>query len=221
MFYIPSDIMIGSLHKSLSYGEFCIVSYRGHSDVTIRFTLTGTVENVESRAIRSGKVKDFMYPSNYGHGMFGYGPFNSRKDKGAYKCWSEMLKRCYSDSYQRKKPTYSGCRVCDEWLVFQVFAKWYYENHPQDGGSYHLDKDIKIDGNKTYKPESCMFVSPAENVEKSWELRRSVCKLMSPDGNIYDVLNQAKFCREHGIDSRAINAVVKGKRNHHKGWTKA
>lgn len=56
-------------------------------------------------------------------------------------------------------PTYKGCTVCDEWHNFQVFAKWYDENYYLlDDQRTELDKDILIKGNKTYSPETCVFV---------------------------------------------------------------
>lgn len=82
----------------------------------------------------------------------------STKDKEnnkAYKTWSQMLMRCYSSKYQKNKQSYIGCSVCDEWLYFSNFKKW-FDAHYKDG--YALDKDILIQGNKVYSPESCCFV---------------------------------------------------------------
>lgn len=73
----------------------------------------------------------------------------------AYECWKGMLKRCYSDSYKSKHPTYEGCSVCDEWLYFSNFKEWYENNSISN---YHLDKDLLLRGNKTYSPDSCVFI---------------------------------------------------------------
>lgn len=77
-----------------------------------------------------------------------------------YSVWSHMIERCYSSDHKIKHASYLGCYVCDEWLTFSVFAKWYDKNHIE---GYALDKDIKIIGNKTYSPESCLFVPRAVN----------------------------------------------------------
>jgi hypothetical protein len=75
-----------------------------------------------------------------------------------------MLQRCYSKKYQEKEPTYVGCTVCDEWLNFQNFAKWYDENYYEvEGEKMQLDKDILTKGNKIYNPENCIFVSQRIN----------------------------------------------------------
>lgn len=77
-----------------------------------------------------------------------------------YSKWHCMIRRCYCLKYLSKKPTYVGCSVCDEWLTFSNFSKW-YEKHNIDG--YELDKDIKIKGNKIYSPNACLFVPQAIN----------------------------------------------------------
>jgi hypothetical protein len=73
----------------------------------------------------------------------------------SYLAWINMLKRCYYEKLHKKRQTYSDCRVCDEWLLFSNFKKWFDDNC-QEG--YALDKDILQQGNKIYSPETCCFV---------------------------------------------------------------
>ena len=82
----------------------------------------------------------------------------------AYDLWHSMLQRCYSNKYQQKKPTYVNCMVCQEWLTYSNFQKWF--NNPQNGykDGYHLDKDILIKGNKVYSPNTCCFVPNRLNI---------------------------------------------------------
>lgn len=77
-----------------------------------------------------------------------------------YKTWQSMIARCYSKSYQKQKPSYIGCSVCDEWLTFSNFKKWM---ETQDWQGKQLDKDILFLGNKVYSPETCVFVSQLTN----------------------------------------------------------
>ena len=50
--------------------------------------------------------------------------------------------------------------MTDEWLNFQNFAEWYEKNYYEIPGEIMcLDKDILIKRNKTYSPETCVFVS--------------------------------------------------------------
>jgi len=77
-----------------------------------------------------------------------------------YKKWKDVLKRCYSEKFLQKKPTYRGCSMCEEWKTFSNFMAW-MKTQPWEGKE--LDKDILIPGNKLYSPETCVFVSPALN----------------------------------------------------------
>lgn len=72
--------------------------------------------------------------------------------------WRSMIYRCYSKKHLYKYPTYSGCSVCDEWLIFSNFEKWVLSAESGYREGYHLDKDILVKGNKIYSPETCCFV---------------------------------------------------------------
>ena len=73
-----------------------------------------------------------------------------------YATWNRMLMRCYSEAYQKRKSTYKGCSVCEEWLTFSNFRAWMVQ---QDWKGRDLDKDLLFEGNKVYSPETCVFIS--------------------------------------------------------------
>ena len=77
-----------------------------------------------------------------------------------YITWMNMLKRAYSDEYKQEKPTYQGVTVCEEWHSFMNFRSWMME---QDWKDKHLDKDILVQGNKVYSPNTCVFVDRVVN----------------------------------------------------------
>ena len=77
-----------------------------------------------------------------------------------YSRWVNMIKRCYSDEYQARYPTYIGCSVCDEWLLFSNFKEWMTG---LDWQGKELDKDILVQGNKIYSPDNCIFLTSAIN----------------------------------------------------------
>ena len=81
----------------------------------------------------------------------------------SYEIWCSILQRCYSNEYQSKKSAYKGCIICNEWLTFSRFKRWFEspENGYQDG--YHIDKDILVKGNKIYSPNTCCFVPRSIN----------------------------------------------------------
>lgn len=72
-----------------------------------------------------------------------------------YRAWQRMINRCYNIGVLLRQPTYIGCSVCDEWLTFSNFKRWYDENYRN---GYHLDKDILVQGNKVYGPNTCRYV---------------------------------------------------------------
>ena len=83
------------------------------------------------REFIKGKVRNPYDCSVYGVGYIGVGKYKVKEDGQItiqYYYWQSMLKRCYSDEYHRKQPTYIGCSVIDEWLNFQVFAEWFDNN---------------------------------------------------------------------------------------------
>lgn len=77
-----------------------------------------------------------------------------------YSRWRSILARCYDEKYLKKRPTYRGCTVCDDWLTFSNFKEWM---KTQGWEGKHLDKDFIKKGNKIYSPETCVFLSLAFN----------------------------------------------------------
>lgn len=77
-----------------------------------------------------------------------------------YACWRCMLERCYDEKKLIVCPTYIGCSVCDDWLVASNFKDFYDKNYIK---GYQLDKDILVDGNKVYSPETCRFIPRSLN----------------------------------------------------------
>lgn len=138
-----------------------IVEYVNSQDITIQFKATGELVKTEYGAFVKGKVKSHFTPSVFGVGITGtevtVDENGERLD--SYKCWKDMVRRCYSAKFQEKHPTYKGCSVCDEWLYYPNFKKWYDENYYKiNNKTSQLDKDILIKGNKVYSPNICVFV---------------------------------------------------------------
>lgn len=74
-------------------------------------------------------------------------------NKKSYKHWMAMLGRCYG--YGKNTKAYCDCTVCDEWLLFSNFNRWFEQNYIEGNA---LDKDILSSGNKVYSPQTCCFV---------------------------------------------------------------
>lgn len=97
-----------------------------------------------------------------------------------YEKWHSMFMRCYSSYYLEKQPTYRGCVVCEEWLLFSNFRKWMVgqEWRIPSGKALHLDKDFLVEGNKIYSPETCIFLHQrVNNFRGDCAHRRGSCLL--------------------------------------------
>ncbi len=215
---VPSDMVAGTRRMTNNFGELEIVEYIDKKNIRVRFVVTKYECTASANSIRRGSVKDKYMPFVCGVGFIGEGEFEpstNRRATGKYEVWADMIKRCYYHKRQIKSPTYIGCSVCVEWHNFQVFAKWMSE---QDHDGKQLDKDIKVKGNKVYSPETCMFVTHAENTA---EAKAKHYEFVSPDGVKEHVYNLRKFCLEHNLNRGNMCSVHLGDRKQHKGWTKA
>jgi hypothetical protein len=138
--------------------EVEIIEYFGYDDCTLQFKNQQILKHKDYKQIVKGQIKNPYHESVYNIGFIGDGNYKPSLKGVYYKyyiVWSSMLGRCYSKNKQKKHPTYKDVTVCDEWLNFQNFAKWYEENYIE---GFHIDKDILFKGNKIYSPETCCFV---------------------------------------------------------------
>ena len=138
-----------------------IVEYVDYQNITVQFKTSGELVKTTYSNFVKGNVKSHFTASVFGVGITGLEP--TRDENGemldSYRCWNNMLMRCYSVKYQKKYPTYKGCRVCDDWLYYPNFKKWYDENYYEiNNKTSHLDKDILVKGNKVYSATTCVFV---------------------------------------------------------------
>ena len=154
---------VGKVCKSKSSGDFKILKYNDNKNVEIQFLKTGYEATVELGVIRNGEVKDPYSPSVYGVGVTGtkYPPsINGVKTK-EYVLWADMLRRCYSDTCKKKRPTYEGCEVSENFKSYEYFYEWCQNQIGFGVDGWQLDKDLLVNGNKVYSEYSCIFI-PSE-----------------------------------------------------------
>ena len=154
---------VGKVCKSKSSGDFKIVKYNDYYEVEIQFLKTGYETTVELGNIKKGDVKDPYVPSVFGVGITGtkYQPTISGVKTREYALWKNMLQRCYSDTYRKKRPTYEGCEVSDNFKSYEYFYEWCNKQIGFGVKGWQLDKDLLIKGNKVYSESTCVFI-PAE-----------------------------------------------------------
>lgn len=130
-----------------------------------------------------------------------------------------MLYRCYSQKFHTRQPSYNGCAVCEEWLVFQNYAEFYINDIYRELG-WHLDKDILYKNNKIYSPKTCVFVPPEIN---KLFVRRNLQRGDCPIGvhfdqarnkykaSMHDSTGKTKFLGRYSNAQDAFEAYKKAK----------
>ena len=157
---------IGKVCKSKSSGDFKIVKYNGATNVEIQFLKTGYEATVQLTNIRNGNVKDRYSSSVHGIGVLGTkypSKINGVLTK-EYGLWKSMLKRCYSDAFKKKNPTYEGCEVGGNFKYYEYFYEWCNQQVGFDNDGWHLDKDLLVKGNKVYNEFTCVFLPKEVNL---------------------------------------------------------
>jgi len=79
----------------------------------------------------------------------------------AYKTWAEMIRRGFCQKFKEKYRVYADCQVCDDWVYFTNFLRWYQDQQHPEG--WVLDKDLLVKGNKIYSPTTSLFIEQSLN----------------------------------------------------------
>jgi hypothetical protein len=77
-----------------------------------------------------------------------------------YRKWKAMLERSHGTKVLKSHPTYKDVSTCKEWHTFSNFREWMIT---QDWEGKDLDKDLLVEGNKVYSPQTCVFVDSMTN----------------------------------------------------------
>lgn len=159
------NVDYNKIHTS-NYGErFKIIEYNDFYNVKLQYDF-GLIVTTNMVNIRNGCPPNPLRRSTCGVGYSGIGDFKVSENgvkTAAYLKWQAMLNRIYSkstaESWVRAVKCYSDVSVCDDWLNFQNFAKWYYEESTRiTSFDPQLDKDILSKGLNLYSPETCSLV---------------------------------------------------------------
>lgn len=140
--------------------EMTIIRYNSARDIDVLFDNGYIAKNIRYDTFRNGSVKNPFNPEVFGVGYLGNSSCVENKLlKHSYSTWKRMMERCYSKAYSDIYITYKDCSVCEEWHDYSNFEEWYNENYYKiREEQMELDKDILTKGNKTYSPETCVFV---------------------------------------------------------------
>lgn len=137
---------------------FSVIAWDEDStDCKVLFKNTGYIKKTSKHTLLYKGVEDPTIQLQ-GRGIFDtYPEYNKSK---ACILWRSIFNRCYRASSLKRRPSYEGCSVSEEWTVFSRFKKWYDNNYIE---GWHLDKDLKVKGNKVYGEDFCIFVPQVLN----------------------------------------------------------
>jgi hypothetical protein len=211
-------VRVGDIITSKRDGDFEVIEYVGDSRFKVRFIKTGYVTTSQTTKVKRGEIRDHYLPFKFGVGYKGdmQGSTNlNGKARKSYSVWHNMLLRCYYEKNEvnGKHNAYKEVSVCEDWHNYSNFHKWFEENYIE---GYELDKDMLSGNSKVYSPETCCFLSKAENVDlkkrRSWLVK-------DPDGNEVVVDNVRQFSQKRGFSAGTFTMMLHGKRKHAWGWT--
>lgn len=138
----------------------------------------------------------------YGIGISDPGQYFSRVDgkhTDEYQLWVRVLQRCQSGGlFQTKQPAYIGCSVHPDFIRFQWFAEWCNNQIGFGLKGWALDKDILIQSNRVYGPDTCCFVP--KQLNQLLAHKRSNQGL-HPTGVSY-FRNRGNYIAQIGIDGK-------------------
>lgn len=162
---------VGSVNFTKDGYKMTVIDYINANNVIVEFEdewkakVHCSWKNFESR-----KVKNPYAKSVYGIAAIGqkYPSWVDGRHTKEYRCWIDMIERCYSEKQRNKNITYEHCSVCKEWLIYENFYEWIIkeENYLywKNNNRWCLDKDILVIGNEIYSPDTCCLVPEIINI---------------------------------------------------------
>lgn len=87
--------------------------------------------------------------------VFGKGINDINSKVSSYVTWHSMVRRCYSEVYQKSKPTYINVTMCSDWHYLSNFHSWFVENYIE---GWQLDKDLLSNFGNHYSENNCCFL---------------------------------------------------------------
>lgn len=157
---------IGEINFNKFNTPMKIIEYNNSNNIVVEFQDEHKYKmNTTYNYFKKGIIKNPYDKSVLGVGYLGETSVKSNGNlKRSYIVWQHILERTNNiNNIWEIIPTYTNCNICDEWLCYANFEKWYDENYYECpiGGKMCVDKDILIKGNKTYSPQTCCIV-PAQ-----------------------------------------------------------
>lgn len=158
---VKPTIQVGDIFPTTKGGECLVIKYEGKTKITVIFKENMNYEIItSSKTLRAGHILNPYFARYFEFGYLGVGEYkmcDNKKSTPSYTAWKFLLLRLFSEDRLSSNPTYRGCSICKEWANFQIFSEWFY-SHSSYGLGYEIDKDLLVQGNKHYSPETCVMI---------------------------------------------------------------
>lgn len=118
----------------------------GHS--SYKTTMDIYVSNTEEMKIKSMEIFEKVGKLNIKH-----------TNERLYELWKSTKNRCNGIAYYKEK----GIKFFEPWLDYEVFEQWAFENGYEDDLSL-----IRIDKEKDFCPDNCIWSNDTKNVKGSY-----------------------------------------------------
>lgn len=152
---------------------------------------------------------------------------SNKLNRKIYDTWYDMIKRCYSDKYHQREPSYIGCTVNIRWKYLSNFVKDIsnipgYSIWSQSFNQHMaLDKDILVPGNREYGPGLVCFVDMKTNSEE--EIKRNrwyPIEVRLLDGTLVGVFYNGldEVAKVVGRSKQTVNDVIRGRQKSTNGY---
>ena len=151
-----NKVYVGSVIETANCGKAIVLSLEGYRG-DVEFFNTGNIDNFRKDHLVDGKIKDQKAPLTFGVGYTdGELVKINHKHLPYYVAWKGILERCYSTKLHNKYPSYVKATVCKEWHSLKNFKIWFDTAGYSKG--FEVDKDLLVQGNKHYSPETCTLL---------------------------------------------------------------
>lgn len=155
----PRKNRTGETYTNNDGEKFTIIIYNSSKDLSVQFEDGTIVNNKQISDVNYGGLRNpnfYMKPKHYGIGFLGIGKYNFKSginNTPEGNTWFNILSRCYDP--KENQISYAGCTLHEDWHNFQNFAEWYHKNYVKD---FALDKDLLVENNKIYGPNTCCYL---------------------------------------------------------------
>lgn len=185
---------VGTEYNHKQYGTYMVIDYINNKRVKVIFERTGHEAWISLQAAKNSVVQDPLQPSLHGIARLGisFKEYPREITKKAYRSYVNMIERVYV----QESNTYQHCDVAEPWLTFENYKPFFCEDPWRQEG-WQLDKDLLVYGNKTYSPDTCVFLPAEINITMTTyhEQRREIDRYLPP--GVSYCFNQNRRYRIH------------------------